>query len=453
MIFNMMGGGGGGLAFTVKAYETLPETGRENNIAVISTIPVNGYVFDKTPPASPKNGAVWIDSSGSSISFAATKDGSIILYPKACKQWDGNTWIACNAYIFQSGVWVQFATQNLYIYNAGTEYYEFTSVGKKQDSNHGVAKAPTVTKNEDSMKISLASTEWYSGIVYATTPIDLTDYTSAHVTYNSYTNQGEGDKIRLAAYTSIGTYLWSNDVAEVTLSDEATEAAMDITALTGEHIIGLGVQNHSNSSGTMSINVTSIQLGHDVLSDTEGGSGGESVVETSAGTNSIDVASKTLRYTTGNTTYPWEAAQFYDTASPTENYVGHKSGETNTMLIPVGSFSFAGTSTKLRLTFTGYCPSTNFASKGFRWAICSSKANKTMYQGQSAVTGDEYQLASGIGKFAYNSGSYTTYTVDMAADNLPSDTELYVFCWPNGTTTDVAHIKDTVKASLYYIAQ
>lgn len=164
-----------------------------------------------------------------------------------------------------------------------------------------------------------------------------------------------------------------------------------------------------------------------------------------AGTNSVDVLSGTYRY--GNTCVSeWGTAGSYST----DNYVGNKSTETNSALIPVGSFSFSGASKRLILSFYGYCPSINFATKGFRWAICTGDANKALYEGTGAVTGDGTQLASGIGTLAYNNGSYTTYNIALPATNLPTGTPLYVYLWPNGTLTDVSHFRGTLTAKLYY---
>lgn len=285
-------------------------------------------------------------------------------------------------------------------------------------------------------------------------PIDLTPYRTLKI-------RASGSSDYCAAYCG---YLSTNGVKEMFSTKATSEAihSFDVSGVSSGQYLGISTWNQTIGAAYTVTNgylnaiwlegESPVEPEEDPVDPPEPEEPDEPTgVETSAGTNSITVSSGTYRYTTANTSYPWEAAQFYDTVSPTENYIGHKSGETNTMLIPVGSYSFSGKSTKLSLSFKGYCPSTTFGSKGFRWAICSSNANKNLYKGQSAVTGDGYQLASGTATLAYNSGSYKTYTVEMAADNLPSGQNLYVYFWPNGTSTDVAHVQGTISASLYYL--
>lgn len=183
----------------------------------------------------------------------------------------------------------------------------------------------------------------------------------------------------------------------------------------------------------------------DSQNESEGGGGGaDSGVETLAGTNSVDVLDETYRYLSSNGA--WSTAG----SISTDNYVGANSSEVNSALIPVGSFSFDGNSTKLRLSFYGYCPSVNFYTKGFRWAICTSNANKALYQTTDDVTTDGTQVAKGTATFAYNNGTYKTYEIDLSSASIPSGTQLYVYLWPNGSATDIAHFRGTITASLYY---
>lgn len=165
-----------------------------------------------------------------------------------------------------------------------------------------------------------------------------------------------------------------------------------------------------------------------------------------AGTNSVKVLSDTYRYLSSNGS--WSTAG----SISTDNYVGSNSSGFNTALIPVGSFSFSGNSTRLRLSFYGYCPSVNFYVDGFRWAICTSDANKALYQTTNDVTSDNTQIAKGIAKLAYNNGTYKTYEIDLASDAIPANKPLYVYFWSKDAATDIAHFRGTLTASLYYEA-
>lgn len=167
-------------------------------------------------------------------------------------------------------------------------------------------------------------------------------------------------------------------------------------------------------------------------------------------TKSFDVATQTYRYTSESPSNAWATAGTIDTTSPRENYVGHNSSGTNTIKIDLGSYEYDGDSIKLLVKFYAYAPSVNFQTKGFRWALCSSQANRDLYKGQTAVTSDPYQIVSGTSMFIYNSGGYAYNTLTIESDAIPSDTDLFLFLWPNGTYTDVAHIRDNVDIEFHY---
>lgn len=169
--------------------------------------------------------------------------------------------------------------------------------------------------------------------------------------------------------------------------------------------------------------------------------------EQKAGTHSINVLSNTYRYMSSSGA--WAKAGNVST----DNYVGTKDGIYNSALIPVGSYSFTGTSTRLRLSFYGYCPSVDFYVDGFRWAICTSDANKALYQGCDAVTTDDSQVATGIATLAYNNGVYKTYEIDLKSEAIPANTPLYVYFWSKDDSTGVAHFRSTLTATMYYEAE
>lgn len=170
----------------------------------------------------------------------------------------------------------------------------------------------------------------------------------------------------------------------------------------------------------------------------------------------LNVVTETRRYTNISLAGYWGPAERYDMEPPYENYVGHKRNteygnilETNSMLVPIKGFSFDGDSMKLTITCNMFCVSSTFEKKGFNWAICTSDANKKLYQGQSAVANDEYQLASGWNTMPYV-GGYQVNTLEFPITNIPSDTPLYLFMWPNGTHTGVSHFQGYLEVALYY---
>lgn len=169
----------------------------------------------------------------------------------------------------------------------------------------------------------------------------------------------------------------------------------------------------------------------------------------------INVPTETHRYTNIGIGTTWDTADSYDMEPPYENYIGHKDSleydvlETNSLYIPISGFSFLGESVKLVVSGNMFCVSPNFQEKGFNWAICTSIANRSLYEGQTPVTNDPYQLASGWSTMPYVEG-YQVNSLEFPAYNIPPNTPIYLFWWPNGTFTDVSHIQGNLKVSLYY---
>ena len=110
----------------------------------------------------------------------------------------------------------------------------------------------------------------------------------------------------------------------------------------------------------------------------------------------------------------------------------------------------------ISITFNGLCPNQDFASKGFRWAICSSAANKNKYANTaSAVTDDESQIKRGTAYIKYNSGKSKTYTIDLSIGETIGElvnNSLYLYFYPKDSTDyGIAHIANNIYVDLYVI--
>lgn len=384
----------------------------------VATVTTNAHGITETA-VELKTGEYTISGSVSNYTRTLTVkgDGTYNAYPDGAVFWYGNgdaegdtLFSQCGGFSYHGG-WVPSGT-------AGAGGY---SVSNTDNGTHYT--------HSNSVPGSSGST--YGNSVFTTNALSLEGYDTIHCVLAGNTAKG-GWGIPEAKGSQWSPWAYCS-------STTPTEQSLYIQGRSAGYFAMSLFNLSKGNSGSISVYAIWRQKKEEASPDTE----------TLSGTKDLSVATETYRYTTGNTAYPWESAGFYDGQSPVENYVGHKSGETNAMLLPIGSFSFTGTSTKLTVSVTGYCPSVNFANTGFRWAICSSDANKALYQTQSAVSGDAYQLSSGIASIAYNNGSYTAYSLSLPAENLPSGQDLYIFLWPNGTYTDVAHIKDTVSVGLY----
>lgn len=116
MIFNLAGGGGGGLNFKIIGSTTQPTSPSENTIWVNTSTAITGYVFDVTQPTG-SEGLLWF-STGTSCAapFNALKKNTIQIYPTGVKQYISGSWVDVSAKTYQGGAWIDWA---VYLFNNG----------------------------------------------------------------------------------------------------------------------------------------------------------------------------------------------------------------------------------------------------------------------------------------------------------------------------------------------
>ena len=183
-----IGGGSGGLNFSVKSYGEgvkIPSYANENTIAVITNTEISGWQFSSTEPSDVDEGFLWIYSGASgSVRFNALKKNSIVIFPGSTLQFVGGSWSYVDAYIFQDGKWVQFAMAwNGYYFENGDQhkgvtggwtsegysYYAYSMIGGTVGSSINTATSGSNT----------------ASMVGTASPIDLTDVDKIHIKVES----------------------------------------------------------------------------------------------------------------------------------------------------------------------------------------------------------------------------------------------------------------------------
>lgn len=120
MIINMSGGGIDNLKFRVYAATSLPASGKENDVCIITSTPISWWeVYPQVPTWEPGtgNGHVYIQNapaySGEYPNVnILKKKGFIWLYLVKCWQYENGNWSSKDAYQYRNGTWVQFSTTN-----------------------------------------------------------------------------------------------------------------------------------------------------------------------------------------------------------------------------------------------------------------------------------------------------------------------------------------------------
>ena len=247
-------GGGVGLNFKVIC-NPKPETAKENTIWVDTDVKITGWHFCFTEPTEPTEGVVWFPTSSSGpIEFDALKKNSIHVRPLSAKQYIGGAWVDKTAEIYQNGEWVDWI---FYLYDSGDEFESLTggwsSKGMLASSDSsGSTLAPTITRNDFSMTIAI-TTDKRHGIGYVNNPIDLTGYSTLTVE-GSFDIGGSSvlcvwnGKELPSAYKSY--------VAGKTITSDMTSVEIDVSALSGYHRIGFGMNTNFTNSVDVIITMT-----------------------------------------------------------------------------------------------------------------------------------------------------------------------------------------------------
>ena len=100
---------------------------------------------------------------------------------------------------------------------------------------------------------------------------------------------------------------------------------------------------------------------------------------------------------------------------------------------------FSGESTSIEFNFDFlYRKNTSI---GIRYAICSSDANRELYENKSGSITDTYQLASGNTTFTIKSSGYTeNVKLTINTSKLASDTVYFLYLWAENSSSGYATI-------------
>lgn len=249
------------LNFDVVAYATeaelLADTPKENTIGVITSIPITGYHFGTEEPSPAAAGMVWITTGTSSdIEFNALKKNAIQVYPLSAKQQDGSAWVDVTALSYQGGEWVDWI---VYLYKDGGEFEESTGGWEISKSCGG-----TISKNDDSIAFDVygvAAANSY-GVANTVAMVDLTNV--SELTINS-------DWL-VSTSGAINTYTWPRFGVSKTKPRSYSEVCsptayissgktLDVSSLTGEYYIFVGVAFNGQKNYTATIKMTEVAEG------------------------------------------------------------------------------------------------------------------------------------------------------------------------------------------------
>lgn len=248
------GSSGAALNFRVIGGTSQPTAPRENDIWVNTDTGITGWIFSATKPDNPTEGMVWFATGVTSgAAFNAVRKNGIVLYPMAAQQYVGGTWKKIPAKTYQGGTWRSWWSGQLY--DNGEEYPDITGdlVAYALDFSGDTNKAPTITRNDDSIVITTNATNYSGGLAYWEKKFDLTDYNV--LKFNGYCYDSSQNRAKILVLSEIKE---SSVVASGVPGTVEGDVEIDISALEGEYYVGFSVSRGSGGNNTMTIKMVDL---------------------------------------------------------------------------------------------------------------------------------------------------------------------------------------------------
>lgn len=236
----MTGGGGAGLNFSVKAYSALPESGKENEIAVITETPMTEWVCSNFEPASPVEGMVWVRTgTASGVAFNALKKNGLMVYPLKVKQYVYEAWVDKTAKSYIDGEWKNWI---LYLFSDGAANEDVTGgfYGTIQDG--GLYYTGTVASGSNK---SFSTKEAVDLTGFNTLKaMMLSSTTSSDIYFRLFVDDSPKDGANAA-----GDSLEKQTLLYGGFSGAEVEVTVDVSELSGKHYVGYAWGTKSGTGG------------------------------------------------------------------------------------------------------------------------------------------------------------------------------------------------------------
>lgn len=248
------------LNFEIKAYESellIPETTRENTIAVVTETPITAYTIAASEPTAPVEGMVWIMTDDAlNVSFSATMQNPVLVNPSSVRQYVGGAWERKTAKLYQNGAWIVLGV--VYLYNEGDRCAELTGDYRTLGTYYGACTinvAPVITYNATSVNVVSNTTEG-AGVWVTTNKINLEKFSKLCMKGELVAKRGNQYLVStaFAAFSNVGNKVdWASNRSASTIlqlwdGDDRTEKlvdpVIDISNLTGSYYIGIGQYIH-----------------------------------------------------------------------------------------------------------------------------------------------------------------------------------------------------------------
>ena len=222
------------LNLNVYTAEEFPTTGSENDIVIVSDIPMKDWIMSPYPPVNPprSEGDVWLQYSVSGKVQNATKNGSFLIAVNSAYQYVGGEWVSKEFKTYQDGAPVD---NKLWLFKEG----EGLADGYSLYQGSPAGDAYTIT---DGSLLWATSTD--KGNTFNIEPaIDLTGYNTLVVDMQCYQRKDVNCKVTVGVGQSKVTNYYTPGDFAASVADffdaNRNEYRIDVRDLSGLHYVKL----------------------------------------------------------------------------------------------------------------------------------------------------------------------------------------------------------------------
>lgn len=236
------------LNFRVYTAASLPETGQENDICIVSDVPMKNWILSPdAPKGTPRNdGDVWIRYAVTGKTFNALKNGAMVIATISAMQCIDGAWVKKIAKSYRNGEWVDWIT---YVLRSGAD-----EIGLEKYQYQGASRSETAGDDYIEFTTKTTASGSYASSTYGratSSPVDLTDVTTIYAKINVINGGISGGNSWGAGINVATEKNQSSRVKKVT-QPASGEGIMvvDVSDLTGLYYITFGAYAYIDKSGS-----------------------------------------------------------------------------------------------------------------------------------------------------------------------------------------------------------
>ena len=231
------------LNFTVLGGTTEPTAPTENTLWVNTPIDITGYYFSATQPENMANCEVWFTTGDdSAVAFNALKDNCIQVYPSKAMQMVNGALVDVTAKTYQNGAWVEWFS-GVYFVEAGNP---MGTLKTARISAPDITVTPSLEEGVYLLNLKSTSSGYGGEILLYFEEYSLYDISniSTIILRANASGRSNNELYNLVVRTSEK----SSDVAVAELTAGFNDISLDVSSLTGNHLVGIFAKDTYGSS-------------------------------------------------------------------------------------------------------------------------------------------------------------------------------------------------------------